>query len=123
MGPPQTSLRLPSTPEAARIARGAVRLTLARDVEDEPLDTVLLCVSELVSNAVEHGGPPVVLRVGGVPDAILLEVLDGGGGSPERQDLGPESPRGRGLLLVEGLASRWGVDQDRYTTRVWATFE
>ena len=123
MGPPRTSVRLPSTPEAARIARGAVRRTLARDVADEPLDTVLLCVSELVSNAVEHGEPPVVLRVGGVPDGILLEVLDGGGGSPVQQDPEPEASGGRGLLLVDGLASRWGVDRNRSTTRVWATFE
>jgi serine/threonine-protein kinase RsbW len=122
MGSPRTSLRLPSSPEAARIARGAVRRTMAREVEAEPLDALLLCVSELVTNAVEHGAPPVVLRVGDADEGILLEVLDGGGGSPQKQDPGPGSPRGRGLLLVDGLASRWGIDQDRHTTRVWATF-
>lgn len=122
MGSPRTSLRLPSTPEAARIARCAVRRTWGRDVADEPLDTLLLCVSELVSNAVEHGGPPVVLQVGDAADGILVEVLDGGGGRPEQRDPAPDAVRGRGLQLVDGLASRWGVDHGRETTRVWATF-
>jgi two-component sensor histidine kinase len=96
---------------------------MAREVAAGPLDALLLCVSELVTNAVEHGEPPVVLRVGDADSGILLEVLDSGGGSPEQQDPGPESPRGRGLLLVDRLASHWGIDQNRTTTRVWATFD
>ena len=88
------------------------------------VDTIELVVSELVTNAVrasaDHDGRPrysadsglacIHLRLSTDGTAALLEVWDENSGlpAPTRADLDDES--GRGLLLVEALAARWGWD-------------
>lgn len=76
---------------------------------------VLLCVSELATNALRHGVPPgrgyrlhLVLGCGGL---LLMEVHDSGTGMPRVRDgmAGAEDEGGRGLLLVSTLADKWGV--------------
>jgi serine/threonine-protein kinase RsbW len=76
-------------------------------------DDVVLCVSELASNAVLHSdsrrpGGQFVVRAG-VTGAgqIRAEVQDLGGPWTPDPDIGEE--RGRGLLIVAGLATHWGI--------------
>ncbi|RYZ32593.1 MAG: ATP-binding protein, partial [Propionibacteriaceae bacterium] len=66
---------------------------------------VHLLATELVTNAVRHGGPPITLtmecRDG---DGVLLSVSDGSSESPEHLDVGPRAPGGRGVRLVDLLS-------------------
>jgi anti-sigma regulatory factor (Ser/Thr protein kinase) len=70
---------------------------------------LLVVVSELVTNAVQHGDPPVTLILERRAEAILVEVEDGGAAEPELR-VQPErwSGRGRGLEIVVALGRTWG---------------
>ncbi|MCX4584526.1 ATP-binding protein [Streptomyces sp. NBC_01481] len=76
--------------------------------------TVALLIAELAANAVRHGRVPgreFHLRLEARPCLIRIEVSDA---SPDRPPTGPPEPSpddesGRGLLLVDVLASRWGA--------------
>ncbi|MFD5620895.1 ATP-binding protein [Streptomyces yangpuensis] len=76
-------------------------------------DEVLLCVSELATNALLHGIPPCrgyrlrMLRFEGV---VRVEVHDSGGGRPRIGRGNRSAEGGRGLLLlVAAVADRWGI--------------
>jgi anti-sigma regulatory factor (Ser/Thr protein kinase) len=101
------------------------RLGLPGDV----IDDAVLLVTELVGNAVQyaHPLPGDVLRVSWdcVADRLLLRVTDGGGRDlPRRRDAGPFDTRGRGLAIVDALASAWGIERGRAaggkSNTVWA---
>lgn len=89
------------------------------------LDDVLLCVSELATNALVHGVPPgrgyrvrLLLEKGGV--ALRVEVHDSGNGEPGVRE--PDGESGRGLLLVAAVADRWGVGERSPGEIVWCEF-
>ncbi|MFJ5261703.1 ATP-binding protein [Streptomyces sp. NPDC088387] len=86
-------------------------------------DDVLLCVSELVTNALLHGVPPgrqlrLFLRYDG--RLLAVEVHDSGGGTPRIVRDGDEG--GRGLLLVAALSDKWGVRERELGKAVWCEF-
>ncbi|MFC8230808.1 ATP-binding protein [Streptomyces sp. NPDC057287] len=88
-------------------------------------DDVLLCVSELATNALLHGVPPgrgflVRLRLVEGGRELLVEVHDSGGGVPVVRE--PCGESGRGLLLVDALADRWGVGERDPGKVVWCVF-
>jgi anti-sigma regulatory factor (Ser/Thr protein kinase) len=101
-----------ATPEAVPAARHALREMAELDV---PTRQVLeLLVSELVTNAVRHGASDphesILMRARRTDGAVRVEVCDEGQGFDERGEAPPTmKPGGRGLLLVDKLASRWGV--------------
>ena len=104
-------LALPSDAGAPALAR-AYLAEHADGLPDELIDDALLLVSELVTNAVQHGRPDIILRIRKHPPGIGVSVQDEGEellarhtGAPDLQALG-----GRGLLLVDALASEWGVE-------------
>jgi anti-sigma regulatory factor (Ser/Thr protein kinase) len=113
-----------SVPAARRFARSfLVEQGLA---EAERGGDVLLCVSELATNALVHGVPAgrqfrVLLRYDG--HVLRVEAHDSGGGVP-RVDRHPEDTDegGRGLLLVTALADKWGVRERELGKVVWAEF-
>jgi serine/threonine-protein kinase RsbW len=76
-------------------------------------DDTVLCVSELASNAVLHsssgapGGHFIIRAWIGVTGLVRAEVEDCGG--PWVPDTGQDEERGRGLLIVARLATRWGI--------------
>ncbi|WP_435059063.1 ATP-binding protein [Streptomyces sp. bgisy060] len=112
-------IRMPAQPDrvaqarkttAAHLARWGVPLALA--------DDVVLVVSELVTNAIEHGQGDVVLRVERRRAHLYVGVADG---SPVRAAIRPtneEDPGGRGLVLVDALSAGWGTTEDGQLT--WA---
>lgn len=85
-------------------------------------DVALLLVSELVTNALRHGRPPLELRVRLLDDALRVEVHDGAVDSrpiPEGEVPSWEDPSGRGMIIVDALASRWGWGPSSTGKHVW----
>ncbi|MCX4818532.1 ATP-binding protein [Streptomyces sp. NBC_01142] len=105
-------------------AREFVR-TVAGDWElGTCIDDVLLCVSELATNALLHGVPPgrgYRLRLWLHGEGLLrVEVHDSGDGRPCVRE--PDGESGRGLLLVAALADKWGVGERDPGKIVWCEF-
>jgi anti-sigma regulatory factor (Ser/Thr protein kinase) len=118
------SLRRRLSPDvtAPANARRAVREMHAA-IGDAQLPDVELMVSELVTNAIEHGTPgghsPLLLEVDAGPRGTRVRVTDEGDGfHPHISEPGSGSYRGRGLLIVDQLSDRWGVSNGSATT-VW----
>jgi len=89
---------------------------------EAPVDpeVLALLVSEVVTNAVLHGCPPCEVRVTWDESVLRVEVRDAGvGQAPRAVDRGVSSESGRGLLLVETLSDRWGVDVTKRSTCIW----
>ncbi|MEO3809292.1 ATP-binding protein [Sphaerisporangium sp. B11E5] len=115
------AVELPGRAESVAAARVFVRETLG---ERHPaVDDVTLLVSELVTNGVVHsksrdGGTVTVMIVDRVGH-VHIEVTDEGGETaPEIRD-NPLGEGGRGLLLVELIAHRWGFSRDWSWQSVW----
>ncbi|WP_082015336.1 ATP-binding protein [Streptacidiphilus jiangxiensis] len=95
------------------------------DLDASLADTLVLVVSELVTNAVVHTGSPAVLRlvfpVG--EDAchrpVRVEVTDTSEAPPAQRVAPDEATGGRGLELVSVLTDRWGWFPDGSGKRVW----
>jgi anti-sigma regulatory factor (Ser/Thr protein kinase) len=116
--------RLPLGARAPAAARRLVRCLDDR-VGAEPMESLELLVTELVTNAVRHAGMGaegwVSVELVVAPAAVHVEVCDPGRGFDPRDTAtrpGEERGSGWGLFLVEQLASRWGVRHDD-CTRVW----
>jgi anti-sigma regulatory factor (Ser/Thr protein kinase) len=118
--PGRIELRLPPSPESVAEARSRVLAALAPQVGAGSLETVRLLVSEVVTNAVRHGGSSAPVEVSATWDGrIRIEVTDHGSGfTPAPRTAALDRPGGFGLLLVGRLAERWGVETDD-STRVW----
>ena len=112
-------VELASTPSAPARARGALDQIAGR-ISEERMRDVRLLVSELVTNAVRHAdGEAVRLVVALDGGTLRIEVHDPGNGftlKPPPDD--PLRASGWGLVLVEELADRWGVEGSP-RTRVW----
>lgn len=115
-------------PRAARSARQFLRRELAGwEVEGAVADVAVLCVSELVTNAVMHAGTVSELRVSLDDATLTLVVRDQGG--PVQPDPVPDTDpdplrvHGRGLQVVDALAHRWGAEHDDVGTTVWVQLD
>ena len=120
---PLIALELPAEPHSAKVARDAIA---GLDGHLGPVfGDVVLLISELVTNSVRHAGldasQPLQLSVAADGDLVRLAVRDPGPGfdaPPPPTD--PNHVGGWGLVLVEQLAERWGVEHDGEATVVWA---
>ncbi|MFL9683484.1 ATP-binding protein [Streptomyces sp. KL110A] len=126
----QLALRFSGTRRGARLARRFAVQQFAEwaglPYDSEPARAVALVTAELASNAVRHGSLPgrdFRLTLLLLPGRFRVEVTDT---RPERLPP-PRAPRpadttsGRGLLLVQAYAGRWGCTvRDAYTKTVWA---
>jgi anti-sigma regulatory factor (Ser/Thr protein kinase) len=104
-------------------ARAFVRETLSRWGETSTVDDALLVTSELFTNAVLHGSGQIDLYVTLDPEMLRIAVVDEGRRTPERwpEQIPAATPGGRGLRIVDTLASTWGNNCDPAgRTRVWA---
>ncbi|MFD5796380.1 ATP-binding protein [Streptomyces diastatochromogenes] len=116
--------RLSPTPRGARLARHLALAQLAAwgiPHGTGTADAVAVIVAELAANAVTHGRVPgrdFELRVSLLPGRVRIEVTDTRAEHrpPGPRDLCPPAPlanAGRGLVLVDAVADRWGVvDRD-----------
>ncbi|MBQ0973003.1 ATP-binding protein [Streptomyces griseoincarnatus] len=117
------SVLLSATPRSARLARLLTDAHL-RDWGYDP-EAARHVVAELAANAVTHGRVPgrdFRLAFYVVGHTLRIEVTDTRGDRlPQHQPPSPDAESGRGLLLVEALADRWGVSEDRLPRKtVWA---
>jgi anti-sigma regulatory factor (Ser/Thr protein kinase) len=120
------TLALPFSAESAAVARHRLRDWLrGLGAGAEQLDDARLVVSELVGNAIRHARPLAddTLRVewDRHDTGLDIAVTDGGSVSnPERLDAAVSDLAGRGLAIVDTLATRWWVEATRSRTTVHA---
>ncbi|GGY85380.1 ATP-binding protein [Streptomyces nitrosporeus] len=106
--------RFPAHPASVRRARHAVTESLPTVLRPQLGDSLSLLTSELLTNAIRHGacgedGSLVELVLWSADGHYWLAVSDPGTGTPVPARPGPDCENGRGLLLVESLATAWTV--------------
>jgi anti-sigma regulatory factor (Ser/Thr protein kinase) len=111
--------KLEAEPTSVRAARRAVTDRLRSSVDTDQLDRIVLCTSEIVTNAIEHGAPPIELRIQHTDSTVRVEVGDTSPLLPRRVRARATSLRGRGLLIVERCADGWGVEKRAFGKVVW----
>jgi anti-sigma regulatory factor (Ser/Thr protein kinase) len=99
-------------------AREAIRRSL-KSIDSDWVERAAVCGSELVTNAVCHGSPPIVLTVFDDADRIVVAVEDGSRQPPTPRIAGISDQSGRGTLIVDRMADQWGVDFLPQGKRVW----
>ncbi|GLW07171.1 hypothetical protein Misp01_23010 [Microtetraspora sp. NBRC 13810] len=99
------------------VARDAARRTLTEGAYLGNQEDVLLVVTELVTNALLHGGGPLTLRLSVHPSRVRVEVGDAGEELPEPREPGPAD--GWGLHVVGRLCTDWGVSPQPGGKVVW----
>jgi anti-sigma regulatory factor (Ser/Thr protein kinase) len=130
---PETSERydLPDDASAAGMARVKARRFVGRVRMEAVVEPLTLIVSELVSNAVRHGKPPIQLLLQRVGRGVRVDVHDEAPEAGPANDLdgpatlpGPYAEGGRGRFLVDALSSRHGVMEIPDDGKeVWAVIE
>ncbi|MFI1974584.1 ATP-binding protein [Streptomyces wedmorensis] len=121
------SVLLSPTPRGARLAR-LLAVEWMRDHEVVPygmVEATAQIVAELATNAATHGrvaGRSFRLALIGSEEVLRIEVTDTRRESiPRIQQTCPDGDSGRGLLLVEALADRWGTELGPVPRKtVWA---
>ncbi|MGI4894626.1 MAG: ATP-binding protein [Janthinobacterium lividum] len=117
---PVAEIILPDHEHSARQARTFLREAICSLHHARVVDEAQLLVSELVTNAVRHGGPPVRVRVDCDGSAgMQVSVTDGNPHPPVRRDAAPDAEGGRGVALVDIVSDRWGVDHVENGKTVW----
>ena len=86
---------------------------------DGLMDTALLLTTELVTNAVIHAGSAVSVTVRRGMNRLRVEVADSGEGALHLREPGIEATTGRGLQLMEALATAWGTSAYDAGKLVW----
>lgn len=116
-----TSKRFARSTASVPAAREFARSVLGEDCA-HVLDDVLVCVSELATNAVRHGVPvggAMLLEVGADERCVRVECHDANRRRPRLRHPGADDTHGRGLLIVQALASRWGTGERPFGKYVW----
>jgi anti-sigma regulatory factor (Ser/Thr protein kinase)/PAS domain-containing protein len=71
-------------------------------------DLGVLAASELVANSLQHGTPPMRLRLRRTDRRLIVEVTDGDDHLPRRRCAGPTEESGRGIAIIAAIAANWG---------------
>ncbi|WP_328875454.1 SpoIIE family protein phosphatase [Streptomyces sp. NBC_00287] len=110
---------LPPDPAHVSVARQNATEQLERWGLDDAVFVTELIVSELVTNAIRYGEPPIRLRL--IRDrALICEVSDASSTSPHLRRAHIYDEGGRGLMLVAQLTERWGSRQTSEGKTIWA---
>jgi anti-sigma regulatory factor (Ser/Thr protein kinase) len=114
-------------PRAVAPARQFLLNTLAKwGVDEGTVDNAVLCLSELITNAVIHTGAGCELRLV-LDDGVLTTTVRDGGSSvvvdPRHVTVDPLAVHGRGLQIVDACSTRWGSELDAVGMTVWFVLE
>lgn len=97
-------------PESVATARQFVRDRACRYHATNLLDVAILLVSELVTNTVHYGAPPVAVQIDcHTSHGLQVRVSDSGRDLPTLTSAEPEDDGGRGLTIVDLLSDAWGI--------------
>ena len=113
-------LDLESRAELVAAARVFVRSRLAAWEVAELTDTATVVASELVTNAVLHARTSIQLRLSWNQPVLRIEVFDENPRLPTIAPPLPEATSGRGLALLTGMATGWGIESRDNGKVVWA---
>jgi phosphoserine phosphatase RsbU/P len=125
-------VRLPNDRRTPAAARALVRSVLEEAGLDVLLNEALLLTTELSTNAVVHAGTELDIEVAADTGGVTVTVTDFASGPVEQLAVGPKNDkvdigevaeRGRGLLLVDHFASRWGTVHEGTGKGVWFRLE
>lgn len=121
-------VRLPADRRTPAAARALVRSVVTEALLDELLNEALLLTTELSTNAIEHAGTELEIEVVTDEAGLMVTVSDFAAGPLDHvtarpkndiTDISKVSERGRGLLLVDHFASRWGTTHLPTGKGVW----
>ena len=109
--------------EAARARQQVAQFCAA--MSDDACSTAQLLTSELVTNAINHGTGAISLRLSTLDHQLRVEVADESPRAPTVQRASSEELSGRGLMLLETLATAWGItaEPDEQGKIVWFTLD
>ena len=115
-----SQLVLPANPRAVRDARAFVETCChSASVEGDACDTAVLLASEAVTNAIVHGRSAAHMSVTVGNGVVLVEVWDGNSLLPRLVEQEADAVTGRGLVIIDTLAARWGTIEHRNGKTVW----
>jgi anti-sigma regulatory factor (Ser/Thr protein kinase) len=125
---PTTDKRTFTFPAAAQSvshARERVVALAEPFVDDGRIGDLRLVISEVITNAVRHGGEgDMVVAVTPKQGYLCVQVTDTGEGfAPRPRAYSPDEDGGFGLFLIERLTRRWGLTRENSNTRVWFEFD
>jgi anti-sigma regulatory factor (Ser/Thr protein kinase) len=108
---------------APRYARNVVTDACLRWDLPHVVGTAALIITELVSNVVDHAHTVMTIEVAHRDSHLYLAVDDGASTPPVPNDLAGDARvlRGRGLMVVAAVATKWGYEQNDNGKTVWAT--
>jgi anti-sigma regulatory factor (Ser/Thr protein kinase) len=117
----EARIDLPPIPPSIPVARHVVLELLRAWSAPHDWNDAALVVTELVANVIDHveGEANLTLELTLADSWLRISVADGSSIRPVAQELSHERPRGRGLLLVEAVTDRWGVEDHRGGKRIW----
>lgn len=116
---------LPARPGSVHLARRFARQLLSSwDISVAVIDNAELAVSELVTNAARHSEDGLEVTLEHDARVLRIVVFDTSHRLPLVADaVAEDATSGRGLMLIEAVADRWGVDSTGLSKRVWAEFD
>jgi anti-sigma regulatory factor (Ser/Thr protein kinase) len=116
----QASIELDAVPESAAEARHFIATMLEVWGCDDPEQVVGLLTSEVVTNAIQHAGGQIRVHAAlGEDGTMRVETFDESPDVPLVRCTDPHATSGRGILIIQGLARRWGVDACASHKVVW----
>jgi len=119
------TFRVTSEPHAVPHARERVIELAEPFVAEARLADLRLVISEVITNAVRHGGEgEMLVAVTPKHDYLCVQVTDTGDGfAPRPRAFQADDDGGFGLFLIERLTRRWGLTREDSNTRVWFEFD
>lgn len=117
------SVPLPLPPASMADLRAWARSWMRHNPSGADPDSVLLALTELVTNSAKHGTGPVDVSLRREPRQLWLSVSDRSDRLPVQPPTGDDLEGGRGIALIDVLATSWGVRLRRPTGKtIWCRF-